>query len=35
MEMASALFNRPCISVKKTFFNLKETVFYAPSHSKI
>lgn len=35
MEMNSALHHNVNLNVKKSFFNLKETLFYSPSHSKI
>lgn len=34
-EMDSSLLNQSNISVKKTFFGLKETIFYNPTKSKI
>lgn len=34
-EMDSSLHNQSNISVKKTFFGLKETIFYNPTKSKI
>lgn len=35
VEMDSALHHNSRLDVKRTFFNLIETIFYSPSHSKI